>query len=98
VERLSPYDDRGLGDGLSPLSGQFQASLPGSSEVDDWTWVLVRAVPHDEGLLRFDSLFEVTTYPCEMLWGPGTLQAAMAWFEEKQPQADEVEVLDVRRG
>jgi hypothetical protein len=29
-------------------------------------------VLHDEGLMRFDSLMKVISYPCEMLWGPGT--------------------------
>lgn len=75
-------------------SEQFQADLPGRSQPDEWTWVLVRAVAHDEGLMRFDSLFEVTTYPAEMLWGPGAAAAGMTWLEERQPQADEVQILD----
>ncbi len=49
---------------------QVQSAVPGGDPVDNWTWVLVRAVPHDEGLMRFDSLFEVTDYPCELLRGP----------------------------
>ncbi len=75
-------------------SEQLEAGLPGKSQPDEWTWVLVRAVPHDEGLMRFDSLFEVTTYSAEMLWGPGTAEAGMTWLEERQPQADEVQILD----
>jgi hypothetical protein len=66
-------------------------SLP---ERDDWTYVLVRAVPQDPGLRRFDALYETTTYPCELLWGPGTWQDAVSWLEEAQPQADRVDVLD----
>ena len=85
-------DDQAAG---SPDVGQqLQASMPGNSRSEEWTWVLVRAVPHDEGLLRFDSLFEVTVYPCELLWGPGTAAEATGWFEREQPQADEAAVLD----
>lgn len=79
---------------LSPASDLHQASMPDGSRSDDWTWVMVRAVPHDEGLMRFDSLFEVTSYPCETLWGPGTMEEATAWLETEQPQADEVDALD----
>jgi hypothetical protein len=79
---------------VTGASEQLHAALPGRSQPDEWTWALVRAVPHDEGLMRFDSLFEVTTYPCDMLSGPGTAEDAMAWFEEQQPQADEVQILD----
>lgn len=82
------------GECAAPASDQLHAELPGGTSPAEWTWVLVRGVLHDEGLMRFDSLFEVTTYPCEMLWGPGTARDAMAWFEAEQPQADEVGVLD----
>lgn len=68
--------------------------MPGRDPVDDWTWVLVRAVPHDEGLMRFDSLFEVTAYPCELLWGPTSTADAVAWAERELPQGDTVDVLD----
>lgn len=79
---------------LPAASDLHQASLPGGSRSDDWIWVVVRAVPHDEGLKQFDSLFEVTSYPCETLWGPGTIEEAVAWLEAEQPQADEVDTLD----
>jgi NADPH:quinone reductase-like Zn-dependent oxidoreductase len=69
--------------GAPAVGEQLPASLPGNSSPDDWTWVLVRAVPHDEGLLRFDSLFEVTVYPCELLWGPGTAARATDWLERR---------------
>ena len=73
---------------------QIQSALPESSPVDAWTWVLVRAVPNDEGLMRFDSMFEVTTYPCDLLWGPGTAAEMVAWVEHESPQGDAVDVLD----
>lgn len=67
---------------------------PGEDPADGRTWVIVRAVPHDEGLMRFDSLFEVTEYPCELLWGPGSAADAVAWVERERPLGDTVEVLD----
>jgi hypothetical protein len=75
-------------------AGQVPADLPGEGPADDWTWVMVRAVPHDEGLMRFDSLFEVTEYPCELLWGPGRAEDAAAWAELERPPVDTVDVLD----
>jgi hypothetical protein len=59
-----------------------------------WTYFLVRAVLHDDGLSRFDAMFETTTYPCDLLWGPGRWPAARAWLDEERPEADEVDVLD----
>ena len=74
-------------------AGQVPADLPGEHPADDWTWV-IGAVPDDEGLMRFDSLFEVTDYPCELLWGPGTAGDAATWVEPGQLPSDTVDVLD----
>ena len=73
---------------------QLRSAIPGRGPIDDWTWVLVRAVPHDDGLMRFDSLFEVTTYPCELLWGPGNAWDAVTWAEQDLPEGDTVGVPD----
>jgi hypothetical protein len=54
------------------------ASLPPDPRFADWTYVVVRAVLHDEGLNRLDALYETTTYPCDLLWGPGTCVDAAA--------------------
>jgi hypothetical protein len=70
------------------------AGPPADSQFDEWTCVLVRAVLHDEGLGRLDALYDTTTYPCDVLWGPGTWQEACAWLERNQPPEDEVDVLD----
>jgi len=70
------------------------ASRPPDSQFADWTCVLVRAVPYDEGLRRLDALYESTTYPCDLIWGPGTWKDAAAWLEQEQPPEDEVDVLD----
>jgi len=70
------------------------ASRPPDPQSAGWTCAVVRAVPHDEGLMRLDALYESTTYPCDFVWGPGTWKDASAWLEQEQPPEDEVDVLD----
>lgn len=79
--------------GGSVISG-LADDFPASQEYEDWTYVLVRAVLHDAGLIRIDGQYETTTYPCDLLWGPGKWQDAAAWLEEERPAADEVDILD----
>lgn len=50
-----------------------------------------RSDPH---LPRFDSRFETTAYPVDVLWGPGTRTQAMEWLETNRPEADEFDHLD----
>ena len=76
----------------SVISGP--AGLPPDPRFEDWTYVIVRAVLHDEGLSQLDALFETTTYPCDVLWGPGSCEDAAAWLEQEKPVEDEVDVLD----
>jgi hypothetical protein len=71
-----------------------RAALPGNSTIDDWTWILVRAVLHDDGLMRFDSMFEVTTYPCDLRWGPGTAAEMAVRVGQGDLCGDAVDVLD----
>ncbi|GAA0818821.1 hypothetical protein ACFQVD_30350 [Streptosporangium amethystogenes subsp. fukuiense] len=65
-----------------------------------WRAVIVRAVFRadqgiaDPGLRAFDSRYEVTQYPADLLWGPGSLADAAAWTAEHQPEADECDYLD----
>ena len=87
-----PYDGHPLGP--EEAVRQLASAIPGQGSIDDWTWVLVRAVPHDEGLIRYDSLFEATTYPCDLLWGPGNALDAVTWAEDELPEGDAVDVLD----
>jgi hypothetical protein len=77
----------------SVVSGLANGFTPGS-RFSGWTYVLVRAVLHDAGLNRLDALYETTTYPSDLLWGPGIWKDAAAWLQEEQPAEDEVEVLD----
>ena len=70
------------------------ASRPPAPQSDGWTCVLVRAVLHDDGLSRLDARYETTTYPCDLLWGPGSWEDASAWLKQAQPAEDDVDVLD----
>jgi hypothetical protein len=65
-----------------------------------WQCVILRAVFHpgehyiDPELRHFDARFEVTRYPTDLLWGPGLLTDAAAWFAEHQPEPDQCDYLD----
>jgi hypothetical protein len=65
-----------------------------------WECVLVRAVLDQEQhrsepeLRYYDSRAELTRYPTDLLWGPGTVTDAAAWFTQHQPQSDECDYLD----
>jgi hypothetical protein len=83
----------GWSPGGSVISGPAD-DFRAPEEYEDWPYVLVRAVPHDPGLIRVDARFETTSYPCDLLWGPGSWRDAAEWLKEQQPAADEVEILD----
>jgi hypothetical protein len=67
---------------------------------EPWRCVIVRAVfrpdehVSDPGLHYYDSRFEVTRYPADLLWGPGTITDAAPWYAEHQPAPDECDYLD----
>jgi hypothetical protein len=49
---------------------------------------------HDPHLPQFDSRYETTAFPVDLLWGPGTRTQAMQWLQKNQPQPDEIDHLD----
>lgn len=65
-----------------------------------WRYALVRAVfrPEDmfadPGLDFVDARFEVTHFPADPLWGPGSLAEATAWWAAHSPTGDECDYLD----
>jgi hypothetical protein len=67
---------------------------------DTWEYAIVRAVHEpmsrdwQEELDRFDSLYEVTAYPADLLWGPGRRADAVAWLNSADPQPDTVDFVD----
>jgi hypothetical protein len=71
-----------------------QLSWEGNDEDEDWTYVALLAVPNDESLLDFDSRFELTSYPADLLWGPGSLSAVREWWTSASHEPDAVRHLD----
>lgn len=65
-----------------------------------WQCVILRTIFNpdqhiaDPGLTEYDSRHEITNYPSELLWGPGTISDATSWFEQHQPGFDECDYLD----
>jgi len=57
-------------------------------------YLIVRGVWHGDWLWEFDARYELTTYPTDLLWGPGTRTDALAWLEATAPVGDEVDYLD----
>lgn len=60
----------------------------------DWNYKLVLGVSYDEGLWDFDTEFEASNLPAELLWGPGPGEEALQWFDSEQPNVDAVDYLD----
>ncbi|MFG1817572.1 hypothetical protein ACGFIF_27700 [Kribbella sp. NPDC049174] len=66
----------GWGDGLAiQVVTEVDALRNGANLHHDWNYVIVRAVADDPDLIEFHSQYELTAYPTELLWGPGTAAA-----------------------
>lgn len=64
-----------------------------TADLTETTFIALRAVADDD--LRFyNASFENTTYPAELLWGPGTQAELRAWAADNDDQADTVDYLD----
>ena len=68
--------------------------LADQTEPDGWMYLVVRGVWHDEAIFEFDARYELTRYPADLLWGPGTREEALAWLEATAPVGDDVAHLD----
>ncbi|GAA2531650.1 hypothetical protein [Pilimelia columellifera] len=77
-------------------------ALADSVDPDDrpWQCIILRAVFRpDEGyadpaLRSYDSRVEATLYPTDLLWGPGTITDAAAWYAQHKTQSDMIDHLD----
>ena len=58
------------------------------------TGVIVLADPDDPDLFDYDSRFESTHRPCDLLWGPGDPTDALQWRADHNPEPDQVETID----
>jgi hypothetical protein len=56
--------------------------------------VVVLADPDDPDLFDYDSRFESTNSPCDLLWGPGNTADALEWFAGHSPEPDTAETAD----
>ena len=59
-----------------------------------WQYIVIRGVWTDESVREFDSRYELTAYPAELLWGPGDLHSAIDWVVDAKPEGDEISYLD----
>jgi hypothetical protein len=85
---------RSAGEQGSSLDVMHAEQLAGQTEPDDWMYLIMRGVWHGEWLAAFDARYELTTYPTDLLWGPGNRHDALAWLEATAPVGDEVDYLD----
>lgn len=69
----------------------YQALRP---EEATWPSIVVLGVPHDEGLMQFDSQFERTVFPAEYLYGPRPLQESFSWVAAHPGLGGQVKYLD----
>ena len=56
--------------------------------------VVLLVDPDDPDLFDYDSRFESTNSPCDLLWGPGDLADALDWLAEHNPDPDKAETVD----
>ncbi len=84
------------------MNTALASELPRAVDPDDQPWqcLILRAVFRpdqrlaDPGLHEYDSRFEATHYPTQLLWGPGSITEAATWYAQHQPEADECDHLD----
>lgn len=53
-----------------------------------WSAIVVLGVEADDHLCDFDTRYEMTTYPAELLWGPGSAEGATRWYATALPSDD----------
>jgi hypothetical protein len=62
--------------------------------VEGWNYLLVLAPDIEQRLHEFDARYELTPYPVEYLWGPGTRDETIQWLVSAQPGGDHIRHLD----
>ncbi len=76
---------------------EYKSLLPQDLPADPvtgWTYLVVLAPDVDQSLREFDARYELTPYPAEYLWGPGTRDQTIGWLKSTQPAGDHVQHLD----
>jgi hypothetical protein len=72
---------------------QFELFKLPYARLTETSFIALRAVPNDE-LTSYNSVFETTRYPAELLWGPGTEAQLQAWATTAPTDTDSVTYLD----
>ncbi|MEV4557177.1 hypothetical protein AB0K51_09280 [Kitasatospora sp. NPDC049285] len=89
--------------GWDPRTGNIAAgdaeNLQGFRDDSDFEFIVLRTV-HEPGgisdphLFEFDSWYEATQYPTELLWGPGSKAEAVDWLANESPEDSTCHYLD----
>jgi hypothetical protein len=72
---------------------QFELFKLPYARLTETSFIALRAVPNDE-LTSYNSVYETTRYPAELLWGPGTEAQLQAWAPTAPTDTDSVTYLD----
>ncbi|MGI5292668.1 hypothetical protein ACQEVF_56485 [Nonomuraea polychroma] len=59
-----------------------------------WRHAVIRCVPDDPDLMFFDSRYESTRFPSEVVHGPANMSQTRAWLRKHSPAEDTCDVLD----
>jgi hypothetical protein len=72
----------------------FRAECLDRTDLDeDWSWIVINAL-FDDQLNDFNSRYETTGYPSQLLHGPGRYSEIRAWIESTHPSSIQVDYLD----
>lgn len=74
------------------------AQLQPHSDIRNFTFVVIQACDRDDGLYwgirNFNAQVEATSFPTELLWGPGPWSDAATWLDNQRLEPDYVEYVD----
>ncbi|MFJ7129002.1 hypothetical protein [Streptomyces sp. NPDC098101] len=99
----APVERRTTAIAWNPATGSVSIghaeNLRSDTDEDEWQYVIVQAVfepgtAEDPTIFHFDTLFEHTTYSCDLLWGPGNRAEALQWLDSNPPRSDTCDYLD----
>lgn len=66
----------------------------GFDEDEDWSYLVVLAVPGIDSLEDFDTLYDVTPLPVDLVWGPGPKDDARTWVAAHRAMSDTIAHID----
>ena len=65
-----------------------------SRRTEEWRCLVVLGPDVDQNWHDFDARYEVTPYPVDYLWGPGSAEDSLKWLAENEVTPDEVRTND----